>query len=59
VLSFGESLKNFRAIGRSALFRYNNMDHSVAMGEEAARTLLGEGGPQGSSRIATGQQYFG
>ena len=29
--------------GRQGLFRYNNMDHSIEMGEYAALELLGEG----------------
>jgi len=29
--------------GRQGLFRYNNMDHSMEMGELAALELLGEG----------------
>jgi protoporphyrinogen oxidase len=59
VLDFGESLSNFIAIGRSALFRYNNMDHSVAMGEEAAALVLGKSGKKITTRIATDQKYFG
>jgi predicted P-loop ATPase/GTPase len=29
--------------GRQGLFRYNNMDHSIEMGELAAKEVLGEG----------------
>jgi len=59
VLDFGEALTNFNAIGRSALFRYNNMDHSVAMGEEAAAAVTGKHDQTGTTKIATDQLYFG
>jgi protoporphyrinogen oxidase len=59
VLDYGESLSNFVAIGRSALFRYNNMDHSVAMGKEAAATILSQDDKKATTSIATDQKYFG
>lgn len=33
--------ENLLVIGRQGLFRYNNMDHSVTMGQRAAHTVLG------------------
>jgi len=33
---------NLVSTGRQGLFRYNNMDHSIAMGRKAARGLLAE-----------------
>jgi protoporphyrinogen oxidase len=34
-----ESLENWISTGRQGLFRYNNMDHSIAMGRTAARQI--------------------
>ncbi len=33
--------KNFQLIGRSGLYRYNNMDHSILTGLYAARNIMG------------------
>ncbi|HID22104.1 MAG TPA: hypothetical protein EYP14_06850, partial [Planctomycetaceae bacterium] len=51
--------ENLQCIGRSALFRYNNMDHSLEMGRRAAAVLL-ENRPRGwAAEVATGSGYFG
>jgi len=59
VLSYGESLSNLIAIGRSALFRYNNMDHSIEMGRRAAEALLKKSDRTSAAKVATEKQYFG
>ncbi len=59
VLAYGESLSNFMAIGRNALFRYNNMDHSVEMGRRAAQALLDRQDRKSAAQVATESQYFG
>ncbi len=59
VLRFAAAIPNLLPIGRSALFRYNNMDHSVDMGLRAARALLGQGSREEALAVASGAQYFG
>lgn len=41
VRRFAESLENLSCIGRAGLYKYNNMDHSIATGLLAVRNLLG------------------
>ncbi len=41
VRAFLGGFGNFQPIGRSGLFRYNNMDHSILTGLRAARNILG------------------
>lgn len=41
IRKFIVSLKNVQVIGRSGLYRYNNMDHSMLTGIYAARNYLG------------------
>lgn len=36
------AVRNLTSTGRQGMFRYNNMDHSIAMGRKAARALLAE-----------------
>ena len=43
VLDALDRLENSVTCGRQGLFRYNNMDHSLEMGEHAAMELLGRG----------------
>ncbi|HRY61427.1 MAG TPA: hypothetical protein P5266_04450, partial [Candidatus Fermentibacter sp.] len=43
VLDALDGLPGSVTCGRQGLFRYNNMDHSMEMGELAALELLGEG----------------
>lgn len=59
VLGWLAGLDNLQAIGRGALFRYNNMDHSLEMGRRAAAVVL-EGKPRAwATEVATGNKYFG
>lgn len=51
-------IKNLRTTGRQGLYRYNNMDHSVAMGRRTARTLA-KGVDARADEVAAGQEYFG
>jgi protoporphyrinogen oxidase len=49
---------NFTTTGRQGLFRYNNMDHSIAMGQKAARSAM-KGIDSGADKVASSQEYFG
>ena len=51
-------VKNFHTTGRQGLYRYNNMDHSIAMGRRIAKTIL-KGADQRADEVAAGQEYFG
>lgn len=42
VLDAIQDMKNTVTCGRQGLFRYNNMDHSVEMGQYAAMEIYGE-----------------
>ena len=67
-LTYAENLDNLKkhvrdiqkldTTGRQGLYRYNNMDHSVAMGRKVARTLL-KGEDAGADKVAAEQEYFG
>jgi protoporphyrinogen oxidase len=48
----------FITTGRQGLYRYNNMDHSIAMGRKAARTVL-QGVDEHSEAVAAEPEYFG
>ena len=50
--------RNFYSTGRQGLFRYNNMDHSIAMGRKAARTAQ-TGIDAGAEQVALEAEYFG
>jgi len=52
-----ESIAGLETTGRQGLFKYNNMDHSIAMGLGAADSLLGVG--QDHRGVASGAEYFG
>lgn len=41
VQAFASSLENLSCIGRAGLYKYNNMDHSIATGLMAARKFVG------------------
>jgi hypothetical protein len=45
--------------GRQGLFRYNNMDHSIAMGMKIARALKAKASGEDHAKVATGSEYFG
>jgi protoporphyrinogen oxidase len=51
-------VKNFHTTGRQGLFRYNNMDHSIAMGRRIAKTLAKDSGER-ADEVAAGKEYFG
>ncbi len=51
-------VKNLRTTGRQGLYRYNNMDHSIAMGRRTAKTLA-KGIDARAEDVAAGQEYFG
>lgn len=51
-------VKNIRTTGRQGLYRYNNMDHSIAMGRRTAKTLA-KGIDAHADEVAAGQEYFG
>ena len=51
-------VRNFQTTGRQGLYRYNNMDHSIAMGRRVAKTTI-EGRDARADAVADGQEYFG
>lgn len=51
-------VSNFQTTGRQGLYRYNNMDHSIAMGRRIAKTIL-KGADARADEVAAGQEYFG
>lgn len=53
-----KQIKNLQTTGRQGLYRYNNMDHSIAMGRKIAKTLI-EGRDKGADKVADGEEYFG
>lgn len=57
VVEYLSELEGLDTTGRQGLFKYNNMDHSVAMGLGAARHILG--GDARHRKVATDQEYFG
>jgi len=44
--------------GRQGLFRYNNMDHSIAMGRKAARTVMGSASAD-AELVGAEPEYYG
>ncbi len=53
-----KGFENFVSTGRQGLFRYGNMDHSVAMGHAVARRIL-ENDTIDHAKIAAEDEYFG
>ena len=53
-----KQVKNLQTTGRQGLYRYNNMDHSVAMGIKVAKTIA-KGVDAKAEEVATGEEYFG
>ncbi len=53
-----KKVKNFHTTGRQGLYRYNNMDHSIAMGRRIAKTIA-KGAGERADEVAAGQEYFG
>ena len=53
-----KKVKNLHTTGRQGLYRYNNMDHSIAMGRRIAKTLI-KGSDARADEVAAGKEYFG
>jgi protoporphyrinogen oxidase len=51
-------VENLATTGRQGLYRYNNMDHSIAMGLEIAHALE-SGVEHRADAVAAGKEYFG
>jgi hypothetical protein len=51
-------IANLATTGRQGLYRYNNMDHSIAMGRRFAEQL-DSGLDLGAESIAAEREYFG
>ena len=58
LLGYLDSFENFKTAGRQGLFKYNNMDHSIEMGLEMARSFL-TGEKRDHRLIASEEKYFG
>jgi len=58
LLRWLKGFENMISTGRQGLFRYGNMDHSIAMGHAIARRTLEVRGID-HSEIAAGEEYFG
>ncbi|MHC4845785.1 MAG: FAD-dependent oxidoreductase [Planctomycetota bacterium] len=58
LMGFLRGYQNMVSTGRQGLFRYGNMDHSVAMGHAVARRTLDARGID-HSEVAAGDEYFG
>jgi protoporphyrinogen oxidase len=58
LLKWLKGFENMISTGRQGLFRYGNMDHSIAMGHAIARRTLETRGID-HSEIAAGSEYFG
>jgi protoporphyrinogen oxidase len=59
VIRYVRSHTNLDTTGRQGLFRYNNMDHSIAMGMKIARTQIAKTGGDDHAKVATESEYFG
>lgn len=57
LVRYVNKIPNLTSTGRQGLFRYGNMDHSVAMGARVARTAATGGGPD-HQEVATGDESF-
>ncbi|MEW6073289.1 MAG: FAD-dependent oxidoreductase [Planctomycetota bacterium] len=53
-----KQLTNLHTTGRQGLYRYNNMDHSIAMGRRIAGTIA-QGTDRRADEVAAGKEYFG
>ena len=58
LLDWLKGFQNMMSTGRQGLFRYGNMDHSIAMGHAVARRTLEKSGID-HSEVAAGDEYFG
>jgi len=57
IKNYLEGFENLHYFGRNALFRYNNMDHSVEMGLNIADDIIK--GRKTDLRTATEKKWFG
>jgi protoporphyrinogen oxidase len=57
IKSYLRRFENLHLIGRSGLFRYNNMDHAIEMGLIAAKNIV-RGTPYDLDAIGTEKEYF-
>lgn len=53
-----KDVPNLQTTGRQGLFRYNNMDHSIAMGRRVAKSIV-KGKDARAEEVAAGKEYFG
>jgi len=58
LLDYLKTFRNMVSTGRQGLFRYGNMDHSIAMGHAVARRIL-EKSSIDHEQVAAGDEYFG
>lgn len=58
LMEYLKGFSNLVSTGRQGLFRYGNMDHSIAMGHAVARRIL-EDAAIDHEQIAAGDEYFG
>lgn len=58
LLGYLDAFENLKTAGRQGLFKYNNMDHSIEMGLEVARSFL-TGENRDHKLIASEEKYFG
>ncbi|MFH1999671.1 MAG: hypothetical protein ABIK28_08325, partial [Planctomycetota bacterium] len=58
LMEYLDSFENMMTAGRQGLFKYNNMDHSIEMGLELARSIL-TGEERDHKLIASENKYFG
>ncbi|MCZ6598779.1 MAG: FAD-dependent oxidoreductase [Planctomycetota bacterium] len=53
-----KAIGNLHTTGRQGLYRYNNMDHSIAMGRRVAKTIA-KGVDAKAEEVAAGKEHFG
>jgi len=53
-----DGIENLHTTGRQGLFRYNNMDHSIAMGRRIAQSLCEDVAGR-ADEVAAAREYFG
>lgn len=58
LMDYLKTFDNMVSSGRQGLFRYGNMDHSIAMGHAVARRIL-ENSAIDHEEVAAGDEYFG
>ncbi len=58
LLDHVEGIENLHTTGRQGLFRYNNMDHSVAMGRHIAKGVIGKADIEGHAEVAAEDDLF-